>query len=169
VLCLGLLYHVSKPMTLLEWIARINTDLLAIDTNLSTRLGSLLEIHHDDLDDPRNACDRELVTFPTRDAMRDMVRQFGYETVVLRPNFDSYEGSEDFRDGRRRGFLCARRTDLAAVMDLAEPDPEPQPVAPLRLADHPARALLGALAEKVRRRLTRLLPASEQQVSGTPR
>jgi SAM-dependent methyltransferase len=120
VLCLGLLYHVAKPVDLLEWISRINSDLLLIDTSLSGRDGSLLEIAWDDLDEPRSACDRSLVLYPTRAAVLDMVRSFGYSSVVLRPNFASYEGSEDFRVGLRRAFVCARRTDLASLTALAD-------------------------------------------------
>ena len=42
VFCLGLMYHVSKPVTLIEKIARVNSDLLIIDTSLAGRPGSLL-------------------------------------------------------------------------------------------------------------------------------
>jgi 2-polyprenyl-3-methyl-5-hydroxy-6-metoxy-1,4-benzoquinol methylase len=112
VLCLGLLYHVSKPMTLLEWISRINTDLLVIDTSLSTRDGSLLELRRESLEEPRSACDYELVMYPTKAAVGDMVRQFGYETVCLKPRFSDYTGAEDFRTDRRRAFLCSKRTRL---------------------------------------------------------
>ena len=34
VLCLGLLYHVNRPIELLEKLRRCNTDLLLIDTSL---------------------------------------------------------------------------------------------------------------------------------------
>jgi hypothetical protein len=115
VLCLGLLYHVSKPMTLLEWISQINTDLLAIDTSLSTREGSLLELRRESLEEPRSACDYELVMYPTKAAVCDMVRQFGYEPVCLRPRFSDYTGAEDFRTDRRRAFLCSKRTRLEGL------------------------------------------------------
>jgi SAM-dependent methyltransferase len=115
VLCLGLLYHVSKPMTLLEWISGINTDLLVIDTSLSTREGSLLELRRESLEEPRSACDYELVMYPTKAALSDMVRQFGYAAVCLRPRFSDYTGAEDFRTDRRRAFLCSKRTSLEGL------------------------------------------------------
>src|SRR4051812_19373771 len=69
VLFLGLLYHVSKPMSLLEWIASRNSDPLVIDTMLSSLLGSAFEVFHEPLDDPRAACDHGLVLVPTRAAV----------------------------------------------------------------------------------------------------
>ncbi len=112
VLCLGLLYHVSKPMSLLEWIASRNTDLLLIDTALSSLPGSAFEVFHEPLDDPRAACDRELVLVPTRAAVLDMVHNLGYEAVVLEPHFSSYTGAEDFQSGSRRAFVCSKKTRL---------------------------------------------------------
>jgi SAM-dependent methyltransferase len=114
VLCLGLLYHTSRPMELLQWAARVNSDVLLIDTALSGRDGSVLEIAFDNPDDPRSSCDGELVFYPSRQAVLDMVRYHGYRAVVLEPHFDDYAGAEDFRAGRRRAFLCAKRTSLDA-------------------------------------------------------
>ena len=122
VLCLGLLYSVCKPMTLLERIARINCDLLLIDTSLSTREGSILEIRHETLDEPRHACDYELVTYPTKAAVLDMVRQFGYEVRILTPPFSDYTGAEDFQTNRRRAFICSKRTLLAQLNEELETD-----------------------------------------------
>lgn len=130
VLCLGLLYHTCKPMTLLEWVARVNTDVLVIDTGLSQRSGSVLEFYHEPLAEPRSACDYELVMFPTRAAVLDMVGQFGYRAAVLEPRFSSYVGAEDFRLGQRRAFVCARCTPLDGLP--VESDVAPVPVPPSR-------------------------------------
>ena len=116
VLCLGLLYHTSNPVGLLEWAAGINTDVLLIDTALSGRDGSVFEMAVDDPDDPRSSCAGRLVFYPTRQAVLDLVRHLGYRAVVLEPHFDDYAGAADFRDGLRRAFLCTRRTSLAAVL-----------------------------------------------------
>lgn len=112
VLCLGLFYHIGKHMNLLEVVSALNTDLLIIDTKLSSRRGSALEISHESLDEPRNACDYELTMVPTRVAVCDMVRQFGYRCVILRPDFSDYSGAHDFRTGRRRAFVCTKQTCL---------------------------------------------------------
>ena len=112
VLCLGLLYHVSKPILLMEKIDAISPDLLVIDTDLSVRPGSCFDIRHEQLDDPRNSVEYEMILRPTRQAVLDLVGQFGYHARVLKPEFASYEGSEVYRDIRRRAFICAKQSDL---------------------------------------------------------
>jgi len=112
VFLLGLMYHICKPMELLEILAAMNTDVLLIDTLISTLPGSLLEIRHEDTDEPRHAVDYGLVTVPTRQAVEEMVAQFDYRCATLAPAFTDYTGSEDYRNGSRRAFLCARHTCL---------------------------------------------------------
>jgi SAM-dependent methyltransferase len=149
VFCMGVLYHVSKHVNLLEWIARVNTDLLVIDTNLSQRRGSVLEIRHDDLSVPGNACDHELVMYPSRAAVLDLGRQFDYRLVVLRPNFTSYEGAEDFQQGARRAFLCAKQSSLDGIAAAVEAEEDPR----RHLLKVPAGILVRALWTKALRRL----------------
>ena len=112
VLFLGLMYHISKPIELMEKIAAINSDFLVIDTFLSGAEGSVLEIGFEKTNDPRLAADREIVFRPTKQAVFDIVRQFGYNVFMLEPHFTDYTGSEVYRDGRRRAFMCAKQTDL---------------------------------------------------------
>ena len=149
VLCLGVFYHVCKHVNLLEWIGKLSQDVLLIDTNLSARTGSVLELGSDELDVPGNACDYELVMFPSRAAVLELVRQFGYRAAVLRPNFSDYEGADDFQSGLRRGFLCARHSALETVADAFEPEVVPES----ELLKVPARLLAGALWTKLLRRL----------------
>jgi len=111
VLFLGLMYHINKPVELIEKIAAVNTDALVIDTTLSMREGSCLELVHEGLDDPRNAVSNDLVLIPSRQAVCDIVQASDYDTQVLEPSFSSYAGAEDYRDGQRRAFLCCKRTD----------------------------------------------------------
>ena len=115
VLCLGLMYHVSKPMTLIEKISSVNTDILVVDTRVSTASGSYLEIGHEPTEEWVNAVDYTLVMAPTRDAVIDLVGEFGYAAVVLKPEFDDYTGAENYRDGTRKTFLCAKKTDLSTT------------------------------------------------------
>lgn len=115
VFCLGLLYHVNDPVRLLEGISRLNSDLLLIDTALSLAPGTCLTLHKEPVEDPRNALESTLVLIPTRQAVIDMVRQAGYEVVVLRPAFSDYTGAEDFKDGTRRAFVCSKRTRLEGL------------------------------------------------------
>lgn len=122
VLCLGLLYHVSKPVELLERIAQVNSDLLVVDTELSLARGERIDIRRERLDVPRNAIDHEIVFFPSRRCLVSLIRQFDYDVQVLRPTFTDDERMDDYIDGRRRAFLCAKSTDLSSlVRDSEEP------------------------------------------------
>ena len=93
ILCLGV--NISKHMTLFELISALNTDVLVIDTLISSKKGSLLETAKQPLNDPLNAVDYELIMIPTRAALTDMVQQFNYQVVVLRPSFSDYTGALD--------------------------------------------------------------------------
>ena len=122
VLCLGLLYHVSKPIEMFENVAKVSSDLLLIDTTISPMSGSLIELHRERVDQPRNAIDYSLVMIPTRRAVLDMVTQFGYEAVALELYMDDYEGSFDYLQGKRLAFAAAKRTDLSPLRSVR---PEP--------------------------------------------
>lgn len=112
---LGLMYHISKPMVLLEMISKVNDDILVIDTRLSMLPGSFMEIRHDDLDKSLDAMDYELVMYPTSQAVVEIARQFGHAVVMLRPNFGDYTGAQDYKLGDRRAFICAKKTDLSSL------------------------------------------------------
>jgi 2-polyprenyl-3-methyl-5-hydroxy-6-metoxy-1,4-benzoquinol methylase len=118
VLCLGLMYHISKPMTLLENISCVNTDLMIIDTTLSQVGGSFFEVSHEDLEEPRNAIDYELVLLPTKLAVVESAKQFGYDTLILKPPVVSlekdYESAMNYKRGARRAFICAKKSDLSS-------------------------------------------------------
>ena len=113
VLCLGLMYHISKPMELLEQISKVDSDVLVIDTTIAKAQGSYLRIKHEPLNEPRNAVDHELVMIPTERAVHELVTHFGYSVVTLEPQFDNYSGSQDYRRGDRKAFVCARHTNLS--------------------------------------------------------
>jgi SAM-dependent methyltransferase len=127
VLCLGLMYHVSKHVNLMEMISEASNDVLVVDTTVSTLPGSCMEIRHDRLEKVRHAVDYELVMHPTWQAVHDLVRQFGYSSVALAPAFGHYEGALDYRNGRRRAFLCARQTDLSRLPAEVEQSPPASP------------------------------------------
>ena len=115
VLCLGLMYHISKHANLLESIDYVNSDILVIDTDLHRLPGSYLQLRHEPLSNPRNAVDHELVMAPTRQAVSDLVQEFGYSVVTLKPRFQTYIGSRDYQLRARRAFLCAKQTDLTQL------------------------------------------------------
>ncbi len=116
VLCLGLLYHVARPIELLERCSRWNSDLLVLDTEVSRIPGNAIEIRHENTSDPRASIEYELVMRPTRQSVLDMCQHVGYpHTIVLKPRFSSWEGCRDFRFGMRRAFVTAKKTELAGL------------------------------------------------------
>ncbi len=117
VLCLGLLYHVCKPMELLERISGVNRDLLVIDSTVLNDERNLIELRHEPLEDPRMSADYQLVFLPTPRAVHDMAAATGYTCRRLVPSFDNWEGCEDFRIGDRYAFVCTKQSTLAGVFD----------------------------------------------------
>ena len=119
VLCLGLMYHISKPMELMEKISEVNDDILVVDTTLSMASGSSLKIVPQDSDSYMSAVDRSIAMRPTKRAVRDLAEHFGYSVVTLKPDFrnakgkPAWAGSNDYRRGSRRAFICAKKTDLS--------------------------------------------------------
>lgn len=125
VLCLGLLYHVCKPMELLERVSRVNRDLLLIDSTVFKDPRSVIALRHEPLDDPRMSADYQLVFLPSPAAVHDMAVAVGYTCRTLQPAFDDWEGCEDFRDGDRFAFVCSKRSSLTGVYDDSTAPPRP--------------------------------------------
>jgi tRNA (mo5U34)-methyltransferase len=126
VLCLGLMYHISKHVELMEKISEVNDDVLAIDTTLSLAHGSFLELRREPMEKFRNAVDRGLVMHPTKQAVRNLVEEFGYSVTALEPVFRNERGElewmgRSFRAGRRQAFICAKKTDLSRLPAEVEP------------------------------------------------
>jgi len=117
VLCLGLLYHVCKPMELFERISAVNEDILLIDSTVYKSDANVIGLRHDPLDDPRMSADYELVFLPSPRAVHSMTVASGYACHTLAFDIDDWEGCEDFRNGERYAFACAKHTDLARVYD----------------------------------------------------
>jgi SAM-dependent methyltransferase len=128
VLCLGLLYHVSKPMSLFERIGAWSSDILVIDTTLSLLPGAHLRIVEEKPDEPLTAVDHVIAFVPTRQAVAKLAREVGYSVAMLRPRFASWEGAGDYRVGSRRAFVCSKQTPLEGL------DVEPIRVNPLDYA-----------------------------------
>lgn len=112
VLCLGLLYHVEDAIGLFRRLAGWSADLLVIDTSISRAEGPVLELWRERPDDPRNTVGSGVVVRPTRQAVLDLARAFGFAVRPLEPRFTDYGGAEDYADGRRQAMLCAKSTPL---------------------------------------------------------
>lgn len=113
VFCLGLLYHINRPIQLLENIEKVSPEILIIDTYLSSKPGSVLEIIHEDTDVLRNAVSGELVYHPSMRAVVDLVQYFNYECITLKPDFTSYEGAEVYLNNTRKAFICSKSGNLS--------------------------------------------------------
>ena len=87
VLCLGLLYHVGRPVELFARMAATGARHIVVDTALSLLPGAALEVRREPLDDPRNAIGSELVLWPTRDAVTALAAHHGYDARALEPAF----------------------------------------------------------------------------------
>ena len=112
VLFLGLLYHISSPVSVLRDITARSDDLLVIDTALSRLPGACFVLKRGDVEHTISRRVDNLVMHPTRGAVEMLVTECGYRSVTLKPQFTSYESCGDYRLGRRRAFLCAKKTDL---------------------------------------------------------
>ena len=109
VFCFGLLYHVYKPISLLEKVAKVNDDFLLIDTKLSMVKGSYMEVSFDS-ETWDSYVEHKLTMKPTKQAVFKIVEEFGYSSVILKPRFTDWLGLNDYRRARRC-FLCAKKTN----------------------------------------------------------
>jgi SAM-dependent methyltransferase len=108
VLCLGLLYHVSRPVDLMERMSAWNSDILVIDTALDPTPGPYFRLARQNLNEPRSAVDREIALHPSSEAVARLAKQYGYGSVArLKPRFTNWEGAQSYRRGNRRAFICA--------------------------------------------------------------
>jgi 2-polyprenyl-3-methyl-5-hydroxy-6-metoxy-1,4-benzoquinol methylase len=123
VLCLGLMYHISKPVELLERIVAVNTDVLVIDTSVSGMGGSSIRFRRDALDEPRNSVDHEMVFILSKQAIVDLVRSFGYSVIPLSLHATNFDGMLVYQRGTRLAFMCAKKTDLSALAAVATDEP----------------------------------------------
>jgi tRNA (mo5U34)-methyltransferase len=113
VLCLGLMYHIGKPLELFEVMAKANPQILVIDTFVSLLpLSAFRVVQEDDLDNPLNAVDYDTLLIPTRGAVLDLARQFGFEGVPLAHDFTDHAGMADYRSKQRAAFLCSKGIPL---------------------------------------------------------
>ncbi len=141
VLCLGLLYHVAKPVELFEVMAEAK--LIVIDTAVSMLPGSAFAVGHEAITERTNAIDYELVFYPTRQAVIDLATQFGFQCVPLALTLSDERRMARFASGGRVAFICAKEMDLSHL---------PREAPPLQ-AQSGIRADLARLGRKVANRM----------------
>lgn len=115
VLCLGLMYHISKPVELFQLISNVGAEIVVIDTGVFPAPFSFFKVRHENVTSPWHAVDYELVLIPTRRAVLDLCSQFGFRAVPLALNMTDRTGMDDYREGRRLAFIAAKRASLAGL------------------------------------------------------
>jgi tRNA (mo5U34)-methyltransferase len=115
VLCLGLLYHVSKPIELLELIASVGAQIIVMDTNIFPAPFNFFRVRHESVEAAWHAVDYELVMVPTRQAVISLCEQFGFKTVPLALNMTDNTGMDDYREQRRLAFIGSKSATLAGL------------------------------------------------------
>jgi tRNA (mo5U34)-methyltransferase len=113
VLCLGLLDHVSRPVELFEVMSGVGAELILIDAEVSRARSALFEVST--LYETGDVLDHPLVLIPSREAVVQLARRFGYETVALAQDIGDYAGMQDYRRMRRQAFICSSGTSLAGL------------------------------------------------------
>jgi SAM-dependent methyltransferase len=116
VLCLGLLYHVAEPVRLFRIMAAAMPELIVIDTDVSLLpFGAFMVTHEDIVENPLNALGCEVVLLPSRQAVIDLAKLFGFEAVALAHEAPADSGMADYRSMKRAAFICSRTMPLSSV------------------------------------------------------
>jgi SAM-dependent methyltransferase len=118
VLCLGVMEVTAKPVELFELMSGVGAQEILLDTVISRVRSSFFEMSR--LNDPRAAVEHEMVLVPSRDAVIELARNFGFDAVPVAYNITDYTGLEDYRSRQRLAFICSRRTSLAHVPRASE-------------------------------------------------
>jgi tRNA (mo5U34)-methyltransferase len=113
VLCLGFFDVTARPLELFALMRATGAELIVIDTGISRISSSYFEVSW--LSEPSNAIDHQITLLPSREAIVEMAREFGYETVALAHEMGDYSGVEDYRRGQRLAFVCSRQTSLGSL------------------------------------------------------
>jgi tRNA (mo5U34)-methyltransferase len=108
VLCLGLMYHVAKPMELFEIFDRVGAKLVLIDTTVNLIPVPAFRVARESIDDPRNALDYETRLIPSRQAVLDFGAQFGFHGACLAQPITNYDGMRDYKDRGRAIILLSK-------------------------------------------------------------
>ena len=115
VFCLGIFHHFCKHMQFLEKTAQVNSDIFLLETRVSRIPGAYMVMQSESTDLRLNALDYSLTMVPTKQAVFSLVQQFGYKVVMVRPQARHKAVEPDYRLGRRRAFICSKKTNLSKL------------------------------------------------------
>lgn len=101
VLCLGLLYHVSRPVELMGLMSVLCRDVLVIDTQVNQQTGSTFEFYRNG-----GAVGLPYAMRPSRSAVEMLARASGFTQVeMLQP----------YENAKRESFLCSKVRPIPAI------------------------------------------------------
>lgn len=122
VLCLGLLYHVDRPLELLERLHKLTRRWLVVDTSVVNVSAPILHLIYEDTGDPRNATREDgvgmqpqarasaagctLVAVPSSQAVERMLWHAGFPLVWRVPQRTA-DMPAAYRAGRRATWIAA--------------------------------------------------------------
>jgi SAM-dependent methyltransferase len=115
VLCLGLMYHVAKPFELFEIMAGVGAEIMVIDTVISHASTSSFELRREPTDHWLLAVDHETVMIPSRRAVIELAKHFGFDGVALALNPTDRRGMAEYNDERRLAFICSNNVPLDSL------------------------------------------------------
>jgi tRNA (mo5U34)-methyltransferase len=108
VLCLGLIDQVDRPVELFELMTAAGAELIVIDSNVSRARTSVFEVTT--LYSTRDVPGDGLVLIPSRQAVADLAKRHGLETVALALEMTDPAGMSGYRRERRCAFICSRQS-----------------------------------------------------------
>ncbi|MEA3336826.1 MAG: methyltransferase domain-containing protein [Chloroflexota bacterium] len=154
VLCLGLLYHVDRPLELLDQLFRLTRRYLVVDTSVIDVAAPVLQLLFEDPEDPRNAVGDGLVAVPSRSAVERMLWHVGFPQVWSLPQRTN-ELPPAYLQGRRATWIASRtQNDKPSIVDssllVAVPDNDQIRSAPELLNPLSAEPVGRFLYEKLR-------------------
>jgi 2-polyprenyl-3-methyl-5-hydroxy-6-metoxy-1,4-benzoquinol methylase len=104
VLCLGILYHLPKPLEALELIASMAQGHVLVDTQISPSQDSIVKLYWEESDDIRSASNAGVVAYPSKSAMDLLLRHIGVADWFEIP-LRSADMPSDYRLHRRASWL----------------------------------------------------------------
>jgi SAM-dependent methyltransferase len=129
VLCFGFMYHIKKPIELLEQIFRVTRDLLILDTTVLDSDDALISLRPDAGKQSYVETARDRLAFvPSEKAIHWMMDEIGFNCRTIKHNFlPGTQGVLDYLEGERMAFICSKHSELSALHSDLKEKPESPP------------------------------------------
>ena len=129
VLCLGFLYHIKRPIELLEHIYRVSRDLLILDTTVYDNDDAVISLRPDAGKQSYVESARDRLAFvPSEKALHWMMKEVGFQCRTIQHAFSSDDkGVADYINGERMVFACSKLTDVSSIYSDLKDKPDDAP------------------------------------------